>query len=83
MTYDESYLAKTEAAYQNQASGSLAGANAVDHLEMIRSQRIQSAIWNLTEARRIRADEALMEEIRNWVAEKRHEFMLLLDDIGQ
>jgi hypothetical protein len=83
MTYDEKMQA--EAAYQNQASGVLMGADgqSITHAEAMRSQRIQSAIWNLTEARRIRNDPGLMGEIRQWVAEKRQEFMLLLDDIGQ
>lgn len=64
------------------AQGALMSAPGIDHAEMIRSQRIQSAIWNLTEARRIRNDPALMAEIKAWVAEKRAEFLALMDDLG-
>jgi hypothetical protein len=64
--------------------GGLTGASGatIDNQRMMRDQRIQSAIWALSEARRIRTDPALMAEVRDWVAGKRHEFMLLLDDLG-
>lgn len=62
-------------------TGGCLGNLPIDHQQMMRDQRVQSAIWALSEARRVRNDPALMAEVREWVAAKRSEFMLLLDDL--
>jgi hypothetical protein len=83
----EAYQAKCDANYAEQQAnltpyGALRGMTSEEHEKSMRDQRVQSAIWSLTEARRIRSDPALMAEIRAWVAEKRCEFMQLMDDLG-
>ena len=64
------------------AQASLQGGQSINPQQVMRDQRVQSAIWALSEARRVRADDALMAEVRVWVRDKRAEFMALLDEIG-
>ncbi len=77
--------AAAQSAYQNASSGALMGGSmlGIDHAKAMRDQQIQSAIYTLTESRRIRNNPELMKAIRLWVYDKRQEFAALLDDLGE
>lgn len=54
----------------------------LDNALVMREQRINAAIWAISEYRRVTADAALMADVRAWIRGKRDELASVLDDLG-